>query len=591
MKIDDAFGVFDTEDDSRELMESGKSGFDKSVTQIAALTCAGDFYHNRGNVDDFLDWLRASAAQGCSTWFAHNLQYDLGNLFRNRLDTLKKKMVGGRLIRVTWEKITFLDSFNLFPTSVKKLGKEFNLKKLEFDAHGKEYVRRDVEIPMLAINALRETCKEFELRSIPATLGGLCVSIWKAMGGQNVTDVSAFSKSAVFGGRTELFASRFDCPIAYTDINSLYPWAMTRPFPGRMRRTSSLLRYGITSATVRVPEQFFAPLPLRVSGEIEIPGVYENSIIFPVGRFRGTWTNAELFNAVEHHGVVIERIHQSFGTDSAFPFYADFVTEFYRRRLEAGSDAYRLIYKLLMNNLYGQLAMGGVITTSCALSDGLRKKMTEGKLDGTIYGDSVMYDIAVPLPDHVNYAHGAYVTAYGRIRLSEFMRQIGSERMGYCDTDSCVFTDPGNIPFAIGKELGEMKLEGVYSGCRFYAPKTYRIFPPEGDLARTAPQKDLNETIVKAKGVKHDFADTFIDTGEAEYAIPFRVREAVMFYDRIVASTRSIKGRDVPVYAEKKAGNAKPLSVWRKIKKQFRSSYQKKILSGNSYHPIYLNMK
>jgi len=45
--------VYDTEDDSSELLAAGKSGFDKRVTQIAAITDCGKMFHNRGNVAEF----------------------------------------------------------------------------------------------------------------------------------------------------------------------------------------------------------------------------------------------------------------------------------------------------------------------------------------------------------------------------------------------------------------------------------------------------------------------------------------------------------------------------------------------------------
>jgi hypothetical protein len=562
--------VFDTEDDSAELIASGKSGFDKSVTQIAAI-CYHDNapvarYHNRGGVGPFKRWLVRNAQRyEVVKVFAHNLQYDLGNIFPDELDDMDLTMVGGRLIRARWNGLTFADSYNLFPTSVKKLGEALGLEKLDMDVRSKEYVFRDCEIPGEALARLVETCNEFGLDEPTNTLGGLCVAIWQAMGGENLPDHSAFSRSAIFGGRVEIFQPGGKGNILWTDINSLYPSVMVDEFPGEMRETPDMLKFGITRATVFIPPQTLAPLPFRVTEDAPIPGVHENAIIFPCGRVTGTWVNAELRNAVEHHGVVIERIHHSVGTDEAVRPYANFVREFYRRRISSTSEAYKLIYKLLMNNLYGQLGMGGVVTRTAPMTTERATAIRAGKLDATIYGDAVMFDVAIPLPDHVNYAHAAHVTAYGRIRLLSYLRAIRADRLIYCDTDSCFFFHPPGeaLPFPTGKELGEMKIEGVGERIEVIAPKTYEI-DVEG------------KTKSKAKGVPSRHAASFIATKSAEYAAPFKIKEAINFFDRANVDWEEQNGRMVPVLGKKKRGNARRLSVWRMVEKRLLSDYMKK---------------
>jgi len=562
--------VFDTEDDSKELIDSGRSGFDKTITQIAAICYVNNSpvarHHTRGNIRSFLKWARRMAARhGVVKIFAHNLQYDLGNIMPGSLDELDLTMVGGRLIRARWETVLFVDSYNLFPTSVKKLGEALGLEKMEMDIHSKEYVFRDCEIVGEALARLVATCQEFELDEPKNTLGGLCVAIWQAMGGENHSDWSTFSRSAIYGGRVEIFQPGGTGNIMWTDINSLYPSVMLDEFPGEMEECKEMRRFGITRATVLIPEQSLAPLPLRVTSTSPIEGIHENAIIFPCGRITGTWVNAELRNAVEHHGVKIEKIHQSMGTDTGVRPYARFVEEFYRRRMESDSEAYKLIYKLLLNNLYGQLGMGGVVTRTAPLTDERARNIRSGKTDATVYGDAVMFDVAIPLPAHVNYAHAAHVTAYGRLRLMHFLRSIQPDRIIYCDTDSCFFFHPPGetLPFATGTALGEMKIEGVGERIDVLAPKTYEI---------TVGGK----TKSKAKGVPSRHAAHFIATKAAEYAAPFKMREAINFFDRQNVGWEDRNGKQAPVLKHTKRGNARRLSVWRVVTKQLLSEYMKK---------------
>lgn len=559
------YGVFDTEDDSAELMAAGRSGFDKKLTQIAAKDVLGRKFFNRGNGEEFKAWLRKRRERGIKRWFAHNLQYDLGGLFGDELDDLNLRMVGGRLIRADWRGIEFSDSFNLFPVSVKKLGAALGLEKKAFAARGRAYVERDVEIPLLALERMGAVADEFHLPRLPNTLGGLCVRVWQAMGGENPTDHDLFSREALYGGRTEIFRPEGPAGVCWTDINSLYPSAMCREFPGPMKKTRDLKVFGIAEATVRVPPQWLAPLPWRAPKDA-LPGVGEGSILFPCGTFRGVWTAAELRRAVERHGAVILKLHRAKGTDGACRPYAAFCEEFYRRRLAQGDGALSTIYKLILNNLYGQLGMKGVIHRS-SRDERLREELRRGEREGTAFGQAVFYETALPLPPHVNYAHAAHVTAYGRLRLLDFMEKLPPGSLHYCDTDSLFFTGK-RPPFPTGGGLGEMKLVARGGAFSAFGPKLYCW-------------SDASGTLRRAKGVPAAHAEAFLRDGSAAFAAPYKLREAVAFFDR---------GLGPEGYFPQPRGNAKKLAVWRRVEKFMRATYRKKRLTENGFEPLMLKL-
>ena len=96
-----------------------------------------------------------------------------------------------------------------------------------------------------------------------------------------------------------------------------------------------------------------------------------------------------------------------------------------------------------------------------------------------------------------------------------------------------------------------MKMEDKGSRITTYAPKVYSI-----------------DDIVKAKGVPRRLAKQFVEEGYAEYDAPFKLREAVNFYER---------------------GNTRRLSVWRRVRKEMRTKYAKKIVvDGTRWMPITL---
>src|SRR5574341_524011 len=260
----------DTEDDSAELLERGESGFKKRVTQIAALARNGDSFYNRGNTEQFLKWFNSRQEKFC---YFHNLQYDLGNLFADKLDCLDMTLVGGRLIKAVWGKKVFVDSFNIWPAALWRIGAKFNLPKLggtvrhdpvtgqdeffhdpaAFDS--KAYVMRDVEIVKTAMEFAWRFAQAEGIESLPPTYGSLGVKLWRAWGGINCPDSHEMSRSALFGGRVELFKWVNDSDqICITDINSLYPFCMTRLYPKEMAYQTDLTEFGVADVTVKMPK-------------------------------------------------------------------------------------------------------------------------------------------------------------------------------------------------------------------------------------------------------------------------------------------------------------------------------------------------
>jgi DNA polymerase family B len=563
-KVSYDFLCFDTEDNSKELLAAGFSGFDKAVTQFAAITAEGKrFYVGllacpfKPNSKNAFSWQRAASkplVKQAKRWlqqqpekfrYAHNLQYDMGNLFADTLDCFDATLVGGRLIKAVWGKSIFVDSFNIWPMSAKKIGEAFGLQKLETKSMStdKEYVFRDVEIIRKAMLFAWQFTEHLGLPHLPPTLGGLCVKVWKHFGGQNCFDSSEMSRAALYGGRVELFKVRNDSKsVCYVDLNSLYPAMMLREFPGPLEKWDKrqLPKFGFVECTIKQPKTALAILPFRNP---------EGRILYPWGTFRGTWTVAEI-NAAIAGGAKIIKKHNVMGTDECSKPYVEFVNRLYQARLASNSAGEKLFFKLLMNNLYGRLGSSGKIGRSVWQNE-------ENKLAGVPYGEKVLVEYQMPLSDETNWSHAAYVTAYGRLELFKYLKLIGVEHLIYCDTDSCIFDWPKGVehplPFEIGTDLGQMKLESWETACETFAPKMYRI----GKKYR-------------AKGVPVALAKQFITRGHVEFDLPFKLREAIRFFDE---------------------DNKRKLSVWRQVEKSIKGTYDRKKLVNNRYFPCQVLQK
>lgn len=529
--------VFDTEDNSNELLRAGKSGFLKQVTQIAAITDTGKRFHNRGDPLKFLKWCLETGHE--DVW-AFNAAYDIGNLCNtpalHQYD-FDLTLVKGRFIKAKTMGLNFYDVHNLSGSgsSVKTLGKAVGLEKLEFDPNNKAYVFRDCEIPMLWLKFVKEQCEILGIEKIPATLGGLCTKAFYAMGYESWFEASDDAHAALTGARVELFSGGGSGRIAYVDINSLYPWAMTQNFPVCLENLPTLEGYGIAKIDVQVPEMVVTPLPVRDD---------EDRLIFPTGKFSGVWTIHEIKNAVRV-GAKILKVHWIIGSREGKPYYRDYVETMYQNRLASKSEAEKLFWKLLMNNLYGRLAIGGVVSRSLNLTE-------ENQDKGIPYGTKILCDHHMPLPEFTNYLHAAHVLSYARLRLFDYLSRIPAKDLIYCDTDSVIFFCGGKLPFPVSNRLGAMKLEQWGKRCIPYLPKTY-IFDDE----------------YKAKGVPRRVAQEFILSGGAEYELPFKMRESITFYDR---------------------NNSRKLSVWRKVEKIRAARYDRKQIKGRFFLPKKVNL-
>lgn len=568
------FITFDTEDNSKELSAAIKAGsktasmFDKQVTQIAAKTAAGKRFYNKGDIPEFLKWLEAEGkaimrATGCSTCYVYalNVQYDLGNLFADVLDSLDCTLVGGRMIKAVWGVITFVDVWNLYQCSAKKLGETFGIKKLETEsmATDREYVERDVDIIDAAMQYVWTFAAEMGLEHVPPTMGSLGVNLWRLWGGETIHHSNVITRDSIYGGRVELFKCNNECgQVRYTDINSLYPTMMCKEFPGELEDTGKeLKRFGIAQVTMEIPECEIAVLPWRNP---------DGKIYYPWGKFTGVWTIAEIRAAEQRGGKILE-VHDVLSTDESITPYRRYMEKVYAIRKASKSKTEKNLFKLLMNTLYGRTGTTGVIGRTVTRNDRNAKK-------GISFGSRVLVNYSMPLGEEVNWSHAAYITAYGRLELLKYLELIGAEKLIYCDTDSVIFDAPrGKIPFETGPELGQMKIETKCSVCG-EASHPDNPCPGSKELQNWetcltfAPKMYRVANQFKAKGVPRHLQRQYIEQGNASFDLPYKFREAVTFFDR---------------------ENSKKLSVWRNVDKENRASYDKKTLRGNRYFPCEIN--
>lgn len=413
--------------------------------------------------------------------------------------------------------IRFVSTSNYYPQSLAALGRTFSLEKqaqtedTKFDfsrLHEYDiktvisYCERDVQIIVKAMEALFNACENGErtgFGSFRNTLPAMAFNAyqtWYMPDGEILChddpDVIKLERESYYGGRVEVWKRGKAPETVYgVDINSMYPFVMqefhypTAYISHRRRETvpglAALLDKGymvIARVTIKTNENAY---PMR----------FKNKLIFPVGTFQTVITTPEIDYAIKRNHII--DVHEVAVYKSS-PIFREFVSHFYHLREkhkpggESPSPVWDLLYKLIMNSLYGkfgQLKREWEQIGKCSpdlveteelidVSGPAPVKMRFRKFGGRVYMEEITEDVAY----NASVAIAAHVTAYARMLLWSYIQIAGTKNHYYNDTDSLYVNAAGLRRLeAAGKlhptRLGYLALEKEASQAIFLGPKHY----------------------------------------------------------------------------------------------------------------------
>lgn len=469
-------------------------------------------------------------------FWAVNLEYDLINLFGALLDKLCVLTYGGfGLLKANLygRPVKFLNTLRHWPLSVEEMGERLGYPKLPFDPTSLPYCQRDTEVTWFFVRAMLGKYHELGMEDVSATLPGTALKFYLSRFCQvdyqrdPDPEVWRFLCHARYGGRCEVFFTRpVAGPVYEYDINSSYPAVMrSERFPdlSTLRKNVKRPRFesseGAAWVTVKAPTVQYPLLPWK-SPET-------GKLLFPIGTFRGTWTYAELREALRQ-GYQILHVHRAMEYDSMPSPFAEYIDFLYQKRQAVkGKDelmAYTL--KIAMNSTFGKFGEEGDLQV---ISQGKRHTLSQ-------------------VPKHSNMVWACYILAYGRLKLYGYMCQAaGKGDLLYVDTDS-VFVRSRRKPFGEGSaDLGALGFKGVHAYAHFKLPKLYRV-----------------DDHYRAKGVP-------VDRHHKED--PERLKRE-FFYDGIAEFLKPYRWLEAKKLKEQ-------ANVWRDVTKQLNASYDKRQVLGN----------
>lgn len=413
--------------------------------------------------------------------FAHNAEFDLLVLFGNLYKYMDQSAVfNGKFISAKYDNITFADSLNIFPASVEKIGQTVGLKKLNNEkvksegltkdnitSEDIEYCIRDCEIVFDAL------LKIFEyVGCIKLTLSSLSLYNFRNKFLENDIIFSELVDefyNSYYGGRTEVFKLGNCFPTNVFDINSIYPYVMSyMKFPDIRTLKKEIkidLKYfdyvlknyeGCAKVSIEHFNHYFGFLPFKT-----------DKLLFPIGKFTGTWNFNELRYAIKNNIIKVLQVHEIVYSNPVKSPFTKFVEYHYNKRLQAENELEKLIEKLLQNSLYGRFAMRMKYTTTYyedipfELVDELDKteKFYSLKVFSELRNDCFlitenekMKNSFFSIP-----TFSSYITSEARIVLLKSLLENDYNKIVYCDTDS-VFLQ-GNFNGIINTNIGSFKKE------------------------------------------------------------------------------------------------------------------------------------
>jgi len=546
------------------------------------------FYHFT-NVDDMRNWLLTRYHRGWR-FYAHNgFGYDylaiFGNLFHffNQdsghiiIENAGKFYACKYLIRQRVNKngkrcneyVGFYDSYNILPVSVEEMGEALGYPKSQTPEKFKtgerseitdedwQYCERDCEIVYKMLKDF------FSKYGNGLTIAGIAMKFFRRHFLRKPIfvkpELDYMFREAYYGGRVECYDLAYHDQASYYDINSLYPFAMSKmtpPNPATLRREENISVARLENLMV----EYEGMAKVEVECKMELPILpyrRKGKLVFPNGKFTTCVCFPELRLFVQHGGKITKVHYVIYGKRMINHDLSRYAITLYSARQEAKKNNDKvnsLLIKLLLNSLYGKF--GEVRDTESVYVEHehtqvAQKLWAEGwifeplgyeRQDG--YMKKLNSDIKDIKTQHTIFCFCAYVTSVARCINWEYQHQlrVNGYNVLYTDTDS--FIIDGKPDIETSTNLGDVKLEGI--ACfQAYGKKDY-VFG--------------NDVKLKGAGKKAK-----------------QVSENVYLVNRVVKTREAIKNNLTP---------GQPLVVEKVMKRQYDSGV---ILDSKKVEPLWVD--
>lgn len=443
------------------------------------------------SIETFIDWCKEN--NGTLVFF-HNLKFDgsfilnylLENNFKyiDNIKTTDSKGFSALLgdmgefyqIKINFSShshITIQDSLKIIPLKVKVIAKAFNLPiqkeiidydKYEINETTLSYIYNDVKIVAMALKFFRD--KGF----IKMTIGSNAYNDFKESCKLPSSRYPRLDREwlkewrgAYRGGRSQVnprYADKILHNVNRYDINSMYPYTMVH-YPMPYGHPIEMNEVGLWKFELY---EVYIDFTLK---EGHLPTLLKTATLY--NRTGDTYytdsdgiielkiSNIDLELLKRHYDIRYLKYKKIYGFKTTTDMFKDWVMKYYNLKA-VSTGGMRLMYKLIINNLYGKFGSKptGQNKIPVMTADGLGFKYSE-------ISDRGQYYLPVAIA----------VTSYAHKMIDDAIMLTGYDNFVYCDTDSVhtLGTLPDNI--VDNKEIGKFKLESTETISKYVRQKCY----------------------------------------------------------------------------------------------------------------------
>ena len=311
-----------------------------------------------------------------------------------------------------------------------------------------------------------------------------------------------YIRNSYYGGRCEVFGNCNDNDFThYFDFSGMYGQCMKQKFPvGEGSFKNSNLNYEkIGFHCIKFESSMEYPI---------LPHHSENGkLLFANGIFVGCYWYEEIKLFVKKGGKILD-IYSSYEFEKEEYVFKDFIEEFSKIKEKGG--VYKLFGKLIINSLYGSMAMSEKNYESVIyFTDKEAEKINECSdvLEYYKKNDCHLFKIIKNKKSNLilnkkeikwsnlysnrNVIYASCISSKARIRLYQGFEEVlnSGGKLLYCDTDSIAAS---YNKIKLNEQYGEIKWSELWKESIFIAPKLYGY------------KNENNEEIIKIKGISNN---------------------------------------------------------------------------------------
>jgi hypothetical protein len=552
-------------------------------------------------IEEFKTWLfkNRGKLRGAVFYF-HNLQFDISKIFGNIYEDERcyPLFTDSRLISVKYNVankndkkkryIHFRDTLNLSPTSLSEIGSSLGFPKIKtpskwiegikidkITAEDIEYCHRDCEIVHEFVKSTAKLCKGFGC-ALKLTSGSNAMNIFRTYFLKKSifvrTELDEMFRNGYYGGRTEVFVRRPEEREVWNyDINSMYSASMLHDFPdpGSLKHIDNV----DLERVLKIIDEDEGMIECYVEApNINIPILstkHNGKLVFPVGKFAGSWCFPEMRKALELGYKIIYTSKIIFGDRIESPF-KDFINYFIKMKIDGrvhDDKAKELFAKRMLNSIYGKFAQR-ISDEKFVFCDDPKKYKHNGGFSHV--NDNIVEKTGIKKKRANNtiVSWAAYITSRSRVLLYQYLE--ANPDVLYCDTDCISIPHQLDEKFISKTELGMMKEEYKASWTYYKAPKLYAYVKDDklNVKCKGVPANIVKEDIVCKGDMDHDMVFDYLKPIKTKTSLRCGVRPyGIERVHKVISGNN-----DKRIFDED--GNSVPIKLAVKIKVEKKKHYK-----------------